>query len=123
MSEDKDERDREGGGTCVCLDVGEHHPDYGRTWCGRERAYRYEVVPLDAALAHPERGGEIEHDAGRVAGVRRRVPTRAWSFVDATHALLCARAGSDGRSICGACAAAMRDALDRGARGWVRGTP
>lgn len=96
---------------CVALDVGETHPNYGESWCGRKRVYHFERMPLREALEQPAPGGEVYLDESS-AKVLRSVP-HEWVFVDASHALGNARA--QGRLlICRECGNAMQKALHDG---------
>jgi hypothetical protein len=101
---------------CVSMDVGRYSPDYGKTWCGRTRIYRQELVPVDKATSDPAFSGMLSHLFENDAqGPMVRVTHHSeYVFTDATGALLEGR--SKGRSlVCPDCAAAMREALDAAA--------
>jgi hypothetical protein len=99
---------------CVSLDVGEEHPNYGESWCGRKRVYHFERMPLSRALEQPEPSGEIYEGETSIEVLRSR--PHEWLFTSAGHALLHAR-GQGRLLICQECSKAMQKALQDGTWG------
>jgi hypothetical protein len=101
-------------GRCVALAVGEDHPRYGQSWCGRV-VYRYESRDPESAVGW----GDVE-DGDEVAerpdgsAVLLRMKAREFVYTSATHALLAHADGPGSVAVCPACADAMAAALARG---------